>query len=666
MRAMSRIFSSKRGASSEKNRGPRTADAREEAPSRSMRGGASVGSVSLRGGEDTITPGDTAENDDEMDPLVIITERLALAEARVFDLERSLEHAVAMATAWEQKAATATRRAFASEQRERNAFYERNRQHKEASVRDGGGMPRGPRWLGRDEDESLEAETSTQIQPPGTIPEIQPAETPTQPPAITPAALSELVQQASHERTLQWIREVDVAVPGTERTALVPSTRAAHPKTSVAGTSTKETQTEPTEPPARETTTTTARFETARSASSPDPYAVSEVPEEVPEPPKRPVKPFHTSDFADVAIGDVKSEITRARRAAKQSDDKQRQMIAQLNAYRRSKDQSEIRVRELAVELAEVTRDSKVWQVQEQRVGRGLAGARVAYGTPRPPGERGGGKTGDRGGGEISFPFSGKTHEADYADVSHSDVSDSEYGDDTAGEGGGLPSDGDHPIFKQIRHGRVHETAALLSSERDACESNCESKNARDKFGNAPLIVAAQNNRKRIMKLLVKSGVDLNSWNLEGNTALHYAYAYGHWEVAEYLTRRGADENARNNKGEAPIDAVRGDAEASRRFQAAKEQAEKRRTDLDAKRSVRAATTGALSQQRPYDSDDGFGTDADCGSDTESDASRDDDDGETVSPRNKNSHHRSFDDDVDVDDTENGLSSYRALYSGRG
>ena len=75
-------------------------------------------------------------------------------------------------------------------------------------------------------------------------------------------------------------------------------------------------------------------------------------------------------------------------------------MVAQLNAYRRAKDQSEARVRELAAELAEAAKDSRAWQSQARRVALGVADAKSSIhppsdasareaSTPRP--SRGGG-----------------------------------------------------------------------------------------------------------------------------------------------------------------------------------------------------------------------------------------------------------------------------------
>jgi ankyrin repeat protein len=74
----------------------------------------------------------------------------------------------------------------------------------------------------------------------------------------------------------------------------------------------------------------------------------------------------------------------------------------------------------------------------------------------------------------------------------------------------------------------------------------------RDRNGNTVLMVAAQNNRKRLVKACVRHGVPLDARNLKGNTAMHFAKAYGYEDVAEYLVRKGADPTIVNREGLRP------------------------------------------------------------------------------------------------------------------
>lgn len=317
-------------------------------------------------------------------------------------------------------------------------------------------------------------------------------------------------------------------------------------------------------------------------------------------------------------------------------------MVAQLNAYRRAKDQSEARVRELAAELAEAAKDSRAWQSQARRVALGVADAKSSIhppsdasareaSTPRP----------SRGGGAPVYLV------ASDGDVSDGDSSASDGdADDAACEGGRRNAD-DHPVFRHVRRGRVADVAALLSSRG-------VDPDVRDRFGNTPLIVAAQNDRKRISKLVVKAGADLNAANARGNAALHYCYAYGHFDLAEFLERKGADVSARNEAGVAPRDVLEGDADANARWRAAKRDAETRRAGAEARRR-RSESVGGFAG----DGDDGFGTDAEGGFETSDDES----DG---TPR----RHAADDQDSGgfaefADDQEGGLHSYRALVTGR-
>jgi hypothetical protein len=383
--------------------------------------------------------------------------------------------------------------------------------------------------------------------------------------------------------------------------------------------------------------------------------------------------------FGDVSIGDVHTEIARARRAAKQADEKERAMISRLNDYRRAKDRSEARVRELAVQLQEAALDSRAWRTQERRVEENVACAtETSAEVSISPSPRGSSTVGKHR--VLSFPGANRnlpndasasenadgSENADASDASASASSD----DAGVSRAGGKRDAGEHPVFRRIRHGRVGETFALFTS-------GAVDPNSRDRFGNTPLIVAAQNDRKRIAKMLVKTaGADVNLRNEKGNTALHYCYAYGHFELGTFLERKGADFRVANGAGVAPRDVFRKDPEAERRWRQARRDAEIRNAAAESRRNERRAAVSSRSSfpnaaQRESDSDDGFGTDVECGFETS-------DEDSDASPRagNEARSRGCFEngaqaraDDVDEDDDSFdgslGLDSYRALHSGR-
>jgi hypothetical protein len=70
-----------------------------------------------------------------------------------------------------------------------------------------------------------------------------------------------------------------------------------------------------------------------------------------------------------------------------------------------------------------------------------------------------------------------------------------------------------------------------------------------DDAGNSLLHIAAQNGNKRMIKLCLRRGAPLNTQNLNGQTPLHFAFAYGYTDVGEYLVGKGADDSIRNKDG---------------------------------------------------------------------------------------------------------------------
>lgn len=78
-----------------------------------------------------------------------------------------------------------------------------------------------------------------------------------------------------------------------------------------------------------------------------------------------------------------------------------------------------------------------------------------------------------------------------------------------------------------------------------------------DSFGNTLFHVACQNGNKRIAKSAIKYGGDMDAQNKKGNTGLHFLFAYGYPDIADYFIEKGASEHVLNEMGKGPRDGIR-------------------------------------------------------------------------------------------------------------
>ncbi|KAE8679004.1 FH protein interacting protein FIP2-like [Hibiscus syriacus] len=65
--------------------------------------------------------------------------------------------------------------------------------------------------------------------------------------------------------------------------------------------------------------------------------------------------------------------------------------------------------------------------------------------------------------------------------------------------------------------------------------------------------LAARKGRTDAVKILIEKGIDIDSRDEDGYTALHCAVESGHAEVVELLVKKGADVESRTNKGVKPL-----------------------------------------------------------------------------------------------------------------
>lgn len=104
-------------------------------------------------------------------------------------------------------------------------------------------------------------------------------------------------------------------------------------------------------------------------------------------------------------------------------------------------------------------------------------------------------------------------------------------------------SNADADIFSLTRHGRVEEVDSLLLRGIHIDD--------RDHYGNAILHISCQNGNKKLMKLALRYGANIDICNFKGNTAMHFAYRYGYANtLGSYLQRKGANPTLQNLAGE--------------------------------------------------------------------------------------------------------------------
>jgi ankyrin repeat protein len=96
-------------------------------------------------------------------------------------------------------------------------------------------------------------------------------------------------------------------------------------------------------------------------------------------------------------------------------------------------------------------------------------------------------------------------------------------------------------FLKEIRAGNRDHAELFIKAGMDI--------NSRDKDGSSALMIAAENGDLEMAQLLIKSGADVNSHNIDGYTALIYAAYKGNVQIAELLIKNNADVNVRDKDG---------------------------------------------------------------------------------------------------------------------
>ena len=99
--------------------------------------------------------------------------------------------------------------------------------------------------------------------------------------------------------------------------------------------------------------------------------------------------------------------------------------------------------------------------------------------------------------------------------------------------GGVAPSRRDVEAFAKVRHDRREEVTELLMR-------GLVDVDARDAHGNTLLAAACQGGLKRMCKVLLRQGADINSQNDAGVSPVRWAIASKYVALADYLVSKGA------------------------------------------------------------------------------------------------------------------------------
>jgi len=129
-------------------------------------------------------------------------------------------------------------------------------------------------------------------------------------------------------------------------------------------------------------------------------------------------------------------------------------------------------------------------------------------------------------------------------------------------------NNGNTALFSAILEGNEEITKFLIQNGADVNSKNNSGQTLlpllierwsrnKDKDKHPPIIklidVTLTNKIKEIVKILLQKGLDINSKDNNGNTALFSAILEGNEEITKFLIQNGADVNSKNNSGQTPL-----------------------------------------------------------------------------------------------------------------
>jgi len=104
-------------------------------------------------------------------------------------------------------------------------------------------------------------------------------------------------------------------------------------------------------------------------------------------------------------------------------------------------------------------------------------------------------------------------------------------------------------LFTKCRNNRYRQVEDLFSSGMPV--------NTADEHGNTCLHIACQNGNKHMVKVCLRWGADINAQNAQGQTPLHFVFAYNYDQVGAYLISKGAKDTVLNFFGYSCYDGLR-------------------------------------------------------------------------------------------------------------
>jgi ankyrin repeat protein len=119
----------------------------------------------------------------------------------------------------------------------------------------------------------------------------------------------------------------------------------------------------------------------------------------------------------------------------------------------------------------------------------------------------------------------------------------------TGSVGSSSEADSADRLYKAERRALAAVSAGDFEKMEAAVDDDKIDVNTADEHGNTLLILAAQQGNKRMVKFLLRRGANMNAQNFAGNSALHYANAYNHQDLASYLETKGCDSTMLNAAG---------------------------------------------------------------------------------------------------------------------